>query len=400
MLSPRKSLDKEREKKSVSLELPRGTSFERKPCQVTVLGYPGVGKTSLCNVALGSGFNKDYNPTPTLVSTSHRSGLGLDIILVDTSGQAFLPGNDSLMKNLDRQWHESELFALIYSCDSRESFQALKDIKSKIPADKKYVLVCNKAEKKEKGWKVPMDEAKKLGDEFGCSVYFVSAKKKEMAFDGIVSGHLNLAPCLATSPREGSGRKKSLSGRIGGALNLSGKGSKAKEVASPRTVTSGEFSRSPTQEGAFTSQWAGFDLQNQPRNDDETSTEITASVPAQGCETTDSHEFLDDDLDEETKRKIRAARRRYEKQGCGDGGWDQARIVNPKAAAADDKPRTSLDLDKPRVSLDVDKAKNPRRTSLDKPKDEKPASPRDASPASPRDKKESKLRSSNKKNTK
>jgi len=353
------------------------------------------------------------------VSTSYRSNLGLDIILVDTSGQAFLSGNDSVLKNLDRQWFESDVFTLMYACDSRESFQALKEIKTKIPADKKFVLICNKTDKKEKGWKVSMDEGKKLADEFGCGIYFVSAKKKEMAFDGIVSGHLNLAPCLATSPRE---RKKSLSGRIGGALNLSGKANKTKEILiSPRTVTSGEFSRSP--EVTYNSQWAGFDLQNQPRND-ETSTEITASVPAQGCETTDSHEFLDDDVDDATKKKIRAARRRYEKQGCGDGGWDQARIAKPKPKEeeADAKPRTSLDVDKPRISLDTDKsrtsldvekpkspgrtsldvekAKSPRRPSLDKPRDEKPASPRDASPSSPRDKKDSKLRSSNKKNTK
>lgn len=41
-----------------------------------------------------------------------------------------------------------------------------------------------------------------------------------------------------------------------------------------------------------------------------------------------SDEFLSEHS-EESKKKIRAARRRYKKQGCGDGGWDQARIDVP-----------------------------------------------------------------------
>jgi len=78
---------------------------------------------------------------------------------------------------------------------------------------------------------------------------------------------------------------------------------------------------------------------------------------------------------EESKRKIRAARKKYETQQYGDGGWDQAKIESPRGAIS---PRVLSSAIEPPPKLNI-----PRPDDLG----QKKATPRDLEKKTPREEK-------------
>ena len=133
--------------------------------KIIVLGDPGVGKSSLLGRATKNIFNAEYQTTVGFEFLSFTEKIGeknVKLQIWDTCGQETYK---SLISNFYRN---ASLAMLIYSIDSRESFNNiikwLKEIKLQSNPDIKVVLIGNKADLENKR-QVTIEEGNKFKEE-------------------------------------------------------------------------------------------------------------------------------------------------------------------------------------------------------------------------------------------
>ena len=130
--------------------------------KIIVLGDPGVGKSSLLGRATKNIFNAEYQTTVGFEFLTFTEKIGeknVKLQIWDTCGQETYK---SLISNFYRN---ASLAMLIYSIDSRESFNNiikwLKEIKLQSNPDIKVVLIVNKADIENKR-QITIEEVNKL----------------------------------------------------------------------------------------------------------------------------------------------------------------------------------------------------------------------------------------------
>ena len=133
--------------------------------KIIVLGDPGVGKSSLLGRATKNIFNAEYQTTVGFEFLTFTEKIGeknVKLQIWDTCGQETYK---SLISNFYRN---ASLAMLIYSIDSRESFNNiikwLKEIKLQSNPDIKVVLIGNKADLENKR-QVTIEEGDKFKEE-------------------------------------------------------------------------------------------------------------------------------------------------------------------------------------------------------------------------------------------
>jgi Ras-related protein Rab-2A len=133
--------------------------------KIIVLGDPGVGKSSLLGRATKNIFNAEYQTTVGFEFLTFTEKIGeknVKLQIWDTCGQETYK---SLISNFYRN---ASLAMLIYSIDSRESFNNiikwLKEIKLQSNPDIKVVLIGNKADLENKR-QVTIEEGNKFKEE-------------------------------------------------------------------------------------------------------------------------------------------------------------------------------------------------------------------------------------------
>ena len=133
--------------------------------KIIVVGDPGVGKSSLLGRATKNIFNAEYQTTVGFEFLTFTEKIGeknVKLQIWDTCGQETYK---SLISNFYRN---ASLAMLIYSIDSRESFNNiikwLKEIKLQSNPDIKVVLIGNKADLENKR-QVTIEEGNKFKEE-------------------------------------------------------------------------------------------------------------------------------------------------------------------------------------------------------------------------------------------
>ncbi|KAA0158362.1 hypothetical protein FNF31_05432 [Cafeteria roenbergensis] len=150
---------------------------------LAVLGFRGVGKSSLLSSLLGRDFSEDYEPT---VVATHRHTLTMkggrvrfDLKIVDTAGQdefSTIPTEASLGVHG---------YILVFDVTSRTSFEKLRHINDKlleaIGADAvPRVVVANKSDlRPDSAQQVSDAEGRELAALIGCKLVETSARTSE-----------------------------------------------------------------------------------------------------------------------------------------------------------------------------------------------------------------------------
>lgn len=142
---------------------------------LTVMGSGGVGKSALTVQYVQGVFVKIYDPT---IEDSFRKVVEVDgkqflVEITDTAGtEQFTAMRDLYMK-------DGEGFVLVYSVDSKESFEKIKEIREQIIKIKDtsfvpMVIVGNKCDLENR--EISKEEGEKIANEWGVSYFDVSAK--------------------------------------------------------------------------------------------------------------------------------------------------------------------------------------------------------------------------------
>jgi Ras-related protein Rap-1A/Ras-related protein Rap-1B len=155
--------------------------------KLVVLGSGGVGKSALTVQFVQSIFVEKYDPT---IEDSYRKQVEIDgqqcmLEILDTAGtEQFTAMRDLYMKN-------GQGFILVFSITSQATFNDLMELRDQILRVKDsekvpMVLVGNKCDL-EDDRVVQKDQGTKLADQWGCSFFETSARKKinvdEVFFD-------------------------------------------------------------------------------------------------------------------------------------------------------------------------------------------------------------------------
>ncbi|KAL6056838.1 Ras-related protein R-Ras2 [Balamuthia mandrillaris] len=149
--------------------------------RITVLGGGGVGKTALTMQLVSHHFVEYYDPT---IESSYRQQFLVDdevaiLDILDTAGQEEYTA-------LQSQWIRSgEGFALVYSIDTRTSFDEIEKFRTKILYTKDVleqdappmVLIGNKADLDDKR-EVSTEEGEALAERFKVDFFEASAKTR------------------------------------------------------------------------------------------------------------------------------------------------------------------------------------------------------------------------------
>nr|AVV26993.1 Rheb1 [Colponema sp.] len=154
----------------------RSSMEQSKQRKFVVLGFSAVGKSAITNQFVHDHFPDYYNPTieATFQKVVRYKGKDIEILIRDTAGQ------DEYTIFHHRYCVGVHGYILLYSVDSKQSFEMVKVINEKllnlIGTDRvPRVLVGNKMDL-EYERKVSTDEARILADSWGCPFVECSAK--------------------------------------------------------------------------------------------------------------------------------------------------------------------------------------------------------------------------------
>ncbi|UJR34892.1 hypothetical protein I4U23_027670 [Adineta vaga] len=119
----------------------------RRHRQIAILGYPGVGKSSLAHHFVYKQYHDEYDPNikTNLQYQCDINGREYDLTIIDNAGSDQYTINHSDLEN-------SDAYILVYAIDDKQSFQMVSKIREKIfstsPITKiPIVLVGNKIDR-------------------------------------------------------------------------------------------------------------------------------------------------------------------------------------------------------------------------------------------------------------
>ncbi|CAF1150059.1 unnamed protein product [Rotaria magnacalcarata] len=144
----------------------------RRHRQIALLGFPGVGKSSLAHHFVYKQFYNDYDPSikTNLQHQCRLNGQEYDLTIIDNAGSDQYTLNHSDFEN-------SDAYILVYAIDDLHSFKMISKIRDKIMSTSAItripmVLVGNKIDRNEEriissedgrslanSWKIPFVEA-------------------------------------------------------------------------------------------------------------------------------------------------------------------------------------------------------------------------------------------------
>jgi len=144
----------------------------RRHRQIALLGFPGVGKSSLAHHFVYKQFVKDYDPN-IRTDLRHQCVIGgqeYDLVIVDNAGSDQYTLNHGDFEN-------SDAYILVYAIDDQQSFTMVSKIRDKIMSTSAntripLVLVGNKIDRKDERV-VQTDDGRALAHEW--HVHFVEA---------------------------------------------------------------------------------------------------------------------------------------------------------------------------------------------------------------------------------
>ncbi|KAJ3426875.1 ras gtpase-related [Anaeramoeba flamelloides] len=146
--------------------------------KVVVLGSGGVGKSALIIQFLQNYFLMTYDPT---IEESYRKEIQVDnnpcfLEILDTAGSEYF----SAMR--DQFINSGEGFLIMYSVNSRESFEQLPEVlkqikKAKDKNNRAVVIIGNKIDLKRKR-KISVQEGKDFSNSHGAAFFETSAKDR------------------------------------------------------------------------------------------------------------------------------------------------------------------------------------------------------------------------------
>jgi len=157
--------------------------------KLIIVGYGGVGKSSLSLQYVYGDFVDEYDPT---AADSYRKKITLDgeemqLDILDTAGQ------EEYAAMRDNYYRTGEGFMCVYAINSKDSFEAVSDFRTQIlritdSANIPILLVGNKCDLDDQR-QVEKSTGEALASKFKCSFFETSAKTKanvEEAFTQLV----------------------------------------------------------------------------------------------------------------------------------------------------------------------------------------------------------------------
>ena len=167
--------------------------------KITILGGVGVGKSALTVQFFQTSFITEYDPT---IEDSYRKQIVVDgspliIDVVDSAGQGMprLLNQEQVYRSMREKYlRSSDGFLLVYSVDSRDSFDACVELHRQITQIRNSlefpcILVANKCDLAKKDKQVLESEGRQLARRIGCSFFECSAMyhvNVQEAFYGLV----------------------------------------------------------------------------------------------------------------------------------------------------------------------------------------------------------------------
>eukprot|EP00943_MAST-04B_sp_MAST-4B-sp1_P004093 g4093.t1 len=158
--------------------LRQNANISKKQREIVVLGFRGVGKSSIVGRFVNHVFNKEYNPT---IESTYRKRIqygheSLTLTIHDTTGQ------DELTVFSARHYIGVHGYILVYDVTSRHSFEMARYINDKIlttmMGSAEFIprlLVGNKCDVNSRR-QVSYEEGEQVAQEMGCDFLEVSAK--------------------------------------------------------------------------------------------------------------------------------------------------------------------------------------------------------------------------------
>ncbi|CAF1119756.1 unnamed protein product [Adineta ricciae] len=218
----------------------------RRHRQIALLGYPGVGKSSIAHHFVYSQFYNEYDPN-IKTNLQHQCVIGgeqYDLVIVDNAGSDQYSINHSDFDN-------SDAYILIYAIDDRQSFEMVSKIRDKIISTSAslripVVLVGNKIDRKDERV-VSTEEGRSLARAW--NVHYIEASAMDLEavkkmFEKCIQSMNNIDPTdnelqetsVKTRPNENSSPASSpLSSRNG--FNRKSNGNTAGKDRSKPTCT-------------------------------------------------------------------------------------------------------------------------------------------------------------------
>ncbi|CAF1220541.1 unnamed protein product [Adineta steineri] len=148
----------------------------RRHRQIALLGYPGVGKSSIAHHFVYQEISNEYDPN-IKTKLSHQCTIGdehYDLLIVDNAGLDQYTISHSEFDN-------SDAYILVYAIDDRPSFEMVSKIRDKIISTSAIVripmvLVGNKIDRKDER-RVSTEEGRSLARAW--NVHFIEASAKD-----------------------------------------------------------------------------------------------------------------------------------------------------------------------------------------------------------------------------
>jgi len=158
--------------------------------KLIIVGYGGVGKSSLSLQFVYGDFVDEYDPTS---ADSYRKKITIDgeemqLDILDTAGQ------EEYAAMRDNYYRTGEGFMCVYAINSKDSFEAVNDFRAQIlrvidVPTIPFLLVGNKCDLGDDQRQVEKSTGEALASRFNCSFFETSAKTKvnvEEAFTQLV----------------------------------------------------------------------------------------------------------------------------------------------------------------------------------------------------------------------